>query len=92
MAAEGGRVGAIDQYDRTSGRPSGTRNSRLQRVRSDAFSRAQRHSRTVRMLKFALPSIGVILAVGFVGIPIMSTPPSGSIAEQTDGRSPRANW
>lgn len=57
--------------------------ARLQRVRSDAFSRAQRHSRNVRRLKFALPSIAVILAVGFAAFSVMSTPPSGPIAKQT---------
>ena len=35
------------------------------------------------MLKFALPSIGVILAVGFAAFSLMSTPPSGPIAKQT---------
>ena len=43
----------------------------------------KRHSRNVRRLKFALPSIAVILAVGFAAFSVMSTPPSGPIAKQT---------
>ena len=35
--------------------------------RSESFRQARRHSRMVRILRFSLPLVGVLLIVGFVG-------------------------
>ncbi len=47
---------------------------RQARTRTDAFGRAERHSRTVRLLKFALPVAAAAMIAGFVGLSILSTP------------------
>ena len=49
----------------------------------EAFVRAQRHSRTVRVLKSALPLLGVIMAVVFFGYSYLAAPVS--VAVETDG-------
>jgi lipopolysaccharide export system protein LptC len=48
------------------------------RVAED-FVAAERHSRRVRALKFALPSLGVLIAVGFAAFSYLATPPSVSV-------------
>jgi lipopolysaccharide export system protein LptC len=47
--------------------------------RVDAFGRAERHSRRVRLLKLALPLAAIGMAAGFVGYSFLSTPVAVSI-------------
>jgi lipopolysaccharide export system protein LptC len=47
--------------------------------RSEAFAGALRHSRRVRVLKFALPVIGAVLALGFAGYSYLLSPSGISI-------------
>jgi lipopolysaccharide export system protein LptC len=49
----------------------------------EAFLRAQRHSRTVRVLKIALPLLAVIMAAVFFGYSYLMTP--AAVAVKTDG-------
>ena len=49
----------------------------------EAFARAQRHSRTVRVLKSALPVLAAAMALGFLGYSYVMTP--GSVAVKADG-------
>lgn len=48
-------------------------------TRADAFSRAERHSRRVRRLKVMLPTLAVMMAVGFIGYSFVATPGSAAI-------------
>jgi lipopolysaccharide export system protein LptC len=63
--------------------------------RTAAFHRAQRHSHFVRVLKYTLPSLAVLLAVGFVTKSYLSTvSPVAIVAEATavsDGKLVMAN-
>jgi len=52
-------------------------------TRGDAFSRAQRHSRRVRVLKFAVPLLAVAIAVAFPVYSYLKAPVSVSV--QADG-------
>ena len=52
-------------------------------TRGDAFSRAQRHSRRVRVLKFAVPLLAVAIAVAFPVYSYLKAPLSVSV--QADG-------
>ena len=52
-------------------------------TRGDAFDRAQRHSRRVRILKFAVPLLAVAIAVAFPAYSYLAAPVSISI--QADG-------
>nr|WP_319023060.1 LPS export ABC transporter periplasmic protein LptC [Mesorhizobium sp. B1-1-8] len=52
-------------------------------TRGDAFDRAQRHSRRVRVLKFAVPLLAAAIAVAFPVYSYLAAPVSVSI--QTDG-------
>jgi lipopolysaccharide export system protein LptC len=49
----------------------------------EAFLRAQRHSRVVRVLKSTLPLIAAAMALGFLGYSYVMTP--GSVAVKADG-------
>jgi lipopolysaccharide export system protein LptC len=49
----------------------------------EAFRRAERHSRIVRVLKGALPVLAAALALGFLGYSYVMTP--SSVAVQADG-------
>ncbi len=49
------------------------------RSREAAFQRARNHSRAVRLLKVALPSLAAAMALGFFGHTYMSAPPSVDI-------------
>jgi lipopolysaccharide export system protein LptC len=53
------------------------------RASREAFARAQRHSRTVRVLKSALPLLAAAMGLGFLGYSYVMTP--GSIAVKADG-------
>ena len=53
------------------------------RASREAFARAQRHSRTVRVLKSALPVLAAAMALGFLGYSYVMTP--GSVAVKADG-------
>lgn len=48
-------------------------------ARADAFSRAERHSRRVRRLKVMLPTLAVMMVVGFIGYSFVATPGSAAI-------------
>lgn len=50
--------------------------------RTDAFDRATRHSRRVRILKRALPLTAVVLALLFVGYSYLSAPPSLQVSAE----------
>ncbi|WP_027060206.1 LPS export ABC transporter periplasmic protein LptC [Mesorhizobium loti] len=52
-------------------------------TRSDAFDRAQRHSRRVRVLKFAVPLAAALIAVAFPVYSYLAAPVA--IAVQTEG-------
>jgi lipopolysaccharide export system protein LptC len=52
------------------------------RSRGEAFDRAQRHSRRVRVLKFAVPLLAAAIAVGFPVYSYLASP--GSISIQTE--------
>ncbi|SFP63668.1 lipopolysaccharide export system protein LptC [Mesorhizobium sp. NFR06] len=52
-------------------------------TRGDAFNRAQRHSRRVRVLKFAVPLLAVAIAVAFPVYSYLKAPVSISV--QADG-------
>ncbi|TPI37555.1 LPS export ABC transporter periplasmic protein LptC [Mesorhizobium sp. B2-9-1] len=52
-------------------------------TRGDAFNRAQRHSRRVRVLKFAVPLLAVAIAVAFPVYSYLKAPVSVSV--QADG-------
>lgn len=52
-------------------------------TRGDAFNRAQRHSRRVRVLKFAVPLLAVAIAVAFPVYSYLKAPLSVSV--QADG-------
>lgn len=54
-----------------------------QGTRGDAFNRAQRHSRRVRVLKFAVPLLAVAIAVAFPVYSYLKAPLSVSV--QADG-------
>ena len=56
---------------------------RMARRAGDAFDRAQRHSRRVRVLKFAVPLAAALIAVAFPVYSYLAAPVS--IAVQTDG-------
>lgn len=45
--------------------------------REDAFARAKRHSRHVRVLKIALPTAAVVIGLGFLGFSQLSMLPEG---------------
>jgi len=53
------------------------------RARGDAFDRAQRHSRRVRVLKFAVPLLAALIAVAFPIYSYLAAPVSVSV--QTEG-------
>lgn len=53
------------------------------RMRGDAFDRAQRHSRRVRVLKFAVPLAAVLIAVAFPVYSYLAAPVS--VAVQAEG-------
>lgn len=63
--------------------------------RADAFARAARHSRSVKVLKFILPVSAVIMAVAFVSVSYLSTPSSLAVHAEggtiSDGRLVMAN-
>ena len=52
-------------------------------ARGDAFGRAQRHSRRVRILKFAIPLLAVVIAIGFPVYSYLAAPIS--VAVQAEG-------
>jgi lipopolysaccharide export system protein LptC len=55
------------------------------RLRGEAFDRAQRHSRRVRVLKFAVPLLAAAIAIGFPVYSYLASPVSISIqTESTD--------
>ncbi|MER9297509.1 LPS export ABC transporter periplasmic protein LptC [Mesorhizobium sp. M0621] len=49
------------------------------RTRSDAFDRAQRHSRRVRVLKFAVPVAAALIAIAFPVYSYLAAPVSVSV-------------
>jgi lipopolysaccharide export system protein LptC len=53
------------------------------RASREAFALAQRHSRTVRVLKSALPLLAAAMALGFLGYSYVMTP--ASVAVKADG-------
>ena len=53
------------------------------RTRGDAFDRAQRHSRRVRVLKFAVPLAAALIAIAFPVYSYLAAPVS--VAVQADG-------
>lgn len=65
------------------------------RTRTDAFGRAERHSRTVRRLKIALPVAAIAMIAGFAGLSVLSTPTAISVEDQgsdvADGKLVMAN-
>ncbi|MBL8580952.1 MAG: LPS export ABC transporter periplasmic protein LptC [Rhizobiaceae bacterium] len=56
----------------SSGRPHAGGSSG--RDRTEAFAHAQRHSRKVRLLKFVLPLLAVVIALGFLGYTYVVSP------------------
>lgn len=62
---------------------------------SNAFARAERHSNRVRLLKIALPVLGVVMAAAFFGYSYVVTPASISVtaegAAYSDGKLVMAN-
>lgn len=68
---------------------------RLQDRRDDAFLRAERHSRRVRLLKWALPALGVAMAVAFAAQSWWASPESiGVVADNSivsDGKLVMSN-
>src|SRR5690242_21388245 len=55
-------------------------------TRGDAFSRAQRHSRRVRVLKFAVPLLAVAIAVAFPVYSYLKAPLSVSVQDRKSTR------
>jgi lipopolysaccharide export system protein LptC len=62
----------------------GANSNPLPPSRATAFRRARNHSRAVRLLKFVLPVLAAVLALGFVGYSYIQTPQS--IAVNTEGQ------
>ena len=73
-------AGSAKTTGRQDGKAPGAEANRASR---EAFARAQRHSRTVRVLKIALPLLAVIMAAVFVGYSYLMTP--ASVAVEADG-------
>jgi lipopolysaccharide export system protein LptC len=67
----------------TTSHGKGVPTAEAHRASREAFARAQRHSRTVRVLKSALPLLAAAMALGFLGYSYMMTP--ASVAVKADG-------
>ncbi|MDX8528991.1 LPS export ABC transporter periplasmic protein LptC [Mesorhizobium sp. MSK_1335] len=73
----------LARSDETSGAKTASAPATQGGTRGDAFNRAQRHSRRVRVLKFAVPLLAVAIAVAFPVYSYLKAPVSISV--QADG-------